>query len=88
MRNGEFAFIIDLEVQKEVVVMKDKVPKVTLRISILVLVLITILLLIMRQPHAILAMFAVIVLSIVYLIGMEKNHEDFMQHHKREEKFK
>ena len=64
--------------------MKDKVPRVTLRISILVLVLLTILLLIMRQPHAVLAMFAVIVLSIVYLMGMQKNHSEFMQHHKRE----
>lgn len=84
MRKLSFAFIIDLEIQKEVVIMKAKVPRVTLGISILVLLLITILLLIVKQPHAILAMFAVIVLSIVYLIGMEKDHEDFMQHHKHE----
>jgi len=64
--------------------MKDKVPKVTLRISILVLALIAIALYFLNQPHAILALFAVVVLSIVYLGGMEKNHEGFMDHHKRE----
>jgi len=64
--------------------MKDKVPKVTLRVSIVVLILIAIVLYFLNQANAILALFAVVVLSIVYLCGMEKNHVEFMQHHKRE----
>ncbi|TGD23674.1 hypothetical protein EGT49_05285 [Companilactobacillus suantsaicola] len=64
--------------------MKDKVPKVTLGISILVFMILAIGSFFYNQPHALLALFAVIVLSIVYLGGMEKNHKDFMDHHKRE----
>ncbi len=63
--------------------MKDKVPKVTLRLSIIVLVLIAIVLYFLNQPNAILALFAVVVLSIIYLCGMEKNHEIFMRHRRR-----
>ncbi|GEO79794.1 hypothetical protein FD29_GL000151 [Companilactobacillus mindensis DSM 14500] len=66
--------------------MKDgKVPKLTLRLSILVLVLIAVILYFLNQPNAILALFAVIVLSIVYLGGMEKNHLAFMRHRRRKE---
>lgn len=63
--------------------MKDKVPKVTLGLSIVVLILIAIVLYFLNQPNAILALFAVVVLSIVYLYGMEKNHEIFMRHRRR-----
>jgi len=69
---------------KEVVVMKDKMPKVTLRLSIIGLLLISIGLYFFNQPNAMLALFAVIVLSAVYLCGMEKDHDKFMHHHKEE----
>ena len=64
--------------------MKDKVPKITLRVSILVLILIAVVLYFLNQPNAILAMFAVVILSAIYLCGMEKNHNKFMKHRKRE----
>lgn len=64
--------------------MKDKVPRVTLRVSIIVLVLIAIGLYFINQPNAMLALFAVIVLSAVYLCGMEKDHDKFMRHRRKE----
>jgi len=64
--------------------MKDKVPKVTLGVSILALILIAVVLYFVNEPNAILALFAVVILSIVYLGGMEKNHEIFMKHRKHE----
>lgn len=63
--------------------MKDKVPRFSLRVSILILIGLAIILYFFNQPNALLALFAVVVLSIVYLGGMEKNHEIFMRHHKR-----
>ncbi|CAJ1190887.1 hypothetical protein LCR01_07290 [Companilactobacillus crustorum] len=65
--------------------MKDKVPRVTLRVSILLLILTTIILYFFNRPNAILAIFAVIVLSIIYLGGMERNHEVFMRHRRRKD---
>ncbi len=62
--------------------MKDKVPRFSLRVSILILIGLAIVLYFFNQPNALLALFAVVVLSIVYLGGMEKNHEIFMRHHK------
>lgn len=62
-----------------------KVPKLTLRLSILILVLIAIALYFLNQPNAILALFAVIVLSAVYLGGMEKNHLAYMRHRRHKE---
>ncbi|MFC6176492.1 hypothetical protein ACFQAV_06545 [Companilactobacillus huachuanensis] len=64
--------------------MKDKVPRVTLRVSIIVLVLIAIGLYSFNQPNALLALFAVIVLSVIYLGGMEKNHDKFMRHRRND----
>ncbi|KRN99952.1 hypothetical protein [Companilactobacillus kimchiensis] len=63
--------------------MKDKVPKVTLRVSILALVLIAIVLYFLNLPNAILALFAVVILSVIYLGGMERDHTIFMRHRKR-----
>ncbi|MQS75403.1 hypothetical protein [Companilactobacillus halodurans] len=63
--------------------MKDKVPWLTLGISICSLVVIAIILLFLNQPNAILTLFAVVILSVVYLCGMEKNHNTFMRHRKR-----
>ena len=63
--------------------MKDKVPKVTLRVSIIVLILIALVLYFVNQPNAALALFAVVILSAVYLGGMEKDHESFMRHRRR-----
>jgi len=62
----------------------DKVPKVTLGLSIIILVLIAGVLYFLNQPNAILALFAVVILSIVYLGGMEKNHDNFMKHGRRD----
>ena len=62
--------------------MKDKIPKVTLRVSILVFVIIAIVLYFLNLPNAILALFAVVVLSAVYLVGMERDHEMYMHHRK------
>ena len=64
--------------------MKDKVPKITLRVSILVLVLVAAILYFLNLPNAVLALFAVIVLSAVYLCGMEKNHDSYMRHRRKE----
>ena len=63
--------------------MKDKIPRFSLRVSILILVVLAIVLYFFNQPNAFLALFAVVVLSIVYLGGMEKNHEIFMRHRKK-----
>ncbi|AUI71926.1 hypothetical protein [Companilactobacillus alimentarius] len=65
--------------------MKDKVPRVTLKVSIVILALIAIGLYFLNRPNAILALFSVVVLSIVYLGGMEKDHEIFMRHHHKYE---
>jgi len=59
--------------------MKDKVPKITLRISIAVFILLAVLLNLLHEQDALLALLAVISLSVVYLGGMEKNHEKFMR---------
>ncbi|PMD71357.1 hypothetical protein [Companilactobacillus nuruki] len=65
--------------------MKDKVPRVTLRMSIAILILISIVLYFLNLSNAILALFAVVILSILYLGGMEKDHESNMRHHRHRE---
>ncbi|MFH5810176.1 hypothetical protein [Companilactobacillus sp. FL22-1] len=65
--------------------MKENVPKITLRVAIIVLVILSVLFYSLNQPNAILAMFAVVVLSVIYLGGMEKNHEKAMHHRRHSE---
>jgi hypothetical protein len=64
--------------------MKDKIPRVTLRLSIIVLVVLGVGLYFLNQPNAVLALFAVVILSAVYLCGMEKDHDNFMHHRRKE----
>ncbi|GEO65475.1 hypothetical protein [Companilactobacillus nantensis] len=64
--------------------MKDKIPRVTLRLSIVVLVLLAIGLFFLNQPNAVLALFAIVILSAVYLCGMEKDHDKYMRHRRKE----
>ena len=65
--------------------MKDKVPRDTFGISILALVLISIILYFVNQPNAILSLFSVVVLSVIYLGSMQKDHKRFMDHNRHNE---
>jgi hypothetical protein len=61
-----------------------KIPKFLLLVLILTLVILSILLLVIHEKHVLFSIIAVIVLSMIYLGGMERNQRKNLRKHKNE----